>query len=70
MVNNYNKDVKHRQLCKNIFYNKRILHILSQHWGLPGGTGVKKLPANAGDSGDVGSISMSGRAHGVAKSQT
>ena len=29
--------------------------------GLPGGSVVKKLPANAGDAGDVGSTPGSGR---------
>ena len=29
--------------------------------GFPGGSVVKNLPANAGDSGDVGSIPVSGR---------
>ena len=32
--------------------------------GLPGGSVVKNLPANAGDTGDVGSISGSGRSPG------
>ena len=31
---------------------------------LPGGSVVKNLPANAGDTGDVGSITGSGRSHG------
>ena len=30
----------------------------------PGGAVVKNLPANAGDSGDMGSIPGSGRFHG------
>ena len=34
-------------------------------WGFPGGTEVKNLPANAGDSGDSGSIPESGRSPGV-----
>ena len=29
--------------------------------GFPGGSVVKNLPANAGDSGDVGSIPVLGR---------
>ena len=33
--------------------------------GLPGGTVVKNLPANAGDAGDRGSIPGSGRFHGA-----
>ena len=33
--------------------------------GFPGGLMVKNLPANAGDAGDVGSISRSGRCPGV-----
>ena len=30
-------------------------------WGFPGGSVVKNLPANAGDTGDVGSIPGLGR---------
>ena len=30
----------------------------------PGGSGVKNLPANAGDAGDVGSVPGSGRPPG------
>ena len=33
--------------------------------GFLGGTVVKNLPANAGDSGDMGSIPGSGRFHGA-----
>ena len=33
--------------------------------GFPGGAVVKKLPANAGDAGDPGSILGSGRSAGV-----
>ena len=32
--------------------------------GFPGGSMVKNLPANAGDTGDVGSIAGSGRSPG------
>ena len=34
-------------------------------WGFPGGSVVKNLPANAGDTGDLGSIPGSGRSPGV-----
>ena len=37
-------------------------------WGLrgfPGGTVVKNLPANTGDTGDMGSIPGSGRSPGA-----
>ena len=34
-------------------------------WGFPGGTMVKNLPANAGDTRDVGSIPGLGRSLGV-----
>ena len=34
-------------------------------WGFPGGAVVKNLPANAGDSGDVGSAPGSERSPGV-----
>ena len=34
-------------------------------WGFPGGSGVKNLPANAGASGDTGSIPGLGRSPGV-----
>ena len=30
---------------------------VTEHWGFPGGTVVKNLPANAGDTGDTSSIS-------------
>ena len=33
--------------------------------GFPGGTVVKNLPANAGDTRDVGSIPESGRSPGL-----
>ena len=33
--------------------------------GFPGGTGVKNLPANAGDTRDAGSIPKSGKSPGV-----
>ena len=33
-------------------------------WGFPGGSTVKNLPANAGDSGDTGSIPGWGRSRG------
>ena len=32
--------------------------------GIPGGSGVKNLPGNAGDTGDVGFIPASGRSPG------
>ena len=32
--------------------------------GFPGGSMIKKLPANAGDSGDPGSVPRSGRSPG------
>ena len=35
---------------------------------LPGGTVVKSLPANAGDTRDLGLIPGSGRSHGVGNS--
>ena len=41
------------------------MHIVYILWGFPGGSVVKNLPANAGDAGDVGSISGSGRSPGV-----
>ena len=34
------------------------------HWGFPGGSVVKNLPASAGDIGDTGSIPGSGRSPG------
>ena len=33
--------------------------------GFPGGTGVKNLPANAGDARGTGSIPGSGRSNGI-----
>ena len=35
------------------------------YWGFPAGAVVKNLPANEGDSRDVGSIPGSGRSPGV-----
>ena len=40
--------------------NSRV-SIRTQLMGFPGGTVVKNLPANIGDTGDVGSIPESGR---------
>ena len=37
-------------------------------WGFPGGSVVKNLPANAGDTEDVGSIPGWGRFRGVGNS--
>ena len=37
---------------------------ISINMGFPGGISVKNLPANAGDIGDLGSISGSGRSPG------
>ena len=34
-------------------------------WGFPGGSVVKNLPANAGDTGDAGWIPGSGRSPGI-----
>ena len=48
-------------LVRNIQYNAE--------WGFPGGTLVKNLSANAGNSGDVGSIPGSGRSPRVANAK-
>ena len=40
----------------------------SEHWGFPGGSVVKNLPAHAGDTRDMGSISRSGRSPGEGNS--
>ena len=46
-------------ICQDISYNElSTLHVPK---GFPGGSVVKNLPANAGASGDVGSIPGSGR---------
>ena len=34
-------------------------------WGFPGGSVVKNLPANIGDTGDTGSIPETGRSPGA-----
>ena len=39
-------------------------YFLYKHRGFPGGSVVKKLPGNAGDSGDPGSVPGSGRGNG------
>ena len=38
--------------------------------GFPGGSGVKNLPASAGDAGDVGSVSRLGRTPAVRNGNT
>ena len=38
--------------------------LLNNHWGFPYDVEVKNLPANAGDSGDMGSIPGSERSPG------
>ena len=38
--------------------------IISKWWGFPGGSVVKNPLANAGDTGDMGSITGSRRPHG------
>ena len=39
--------------------------LLNNHWGFPYDVELKNLPANAGDSGDTGSIPGSERSPGV-----
>ena len=41
-----------------------IKQSLSPLWGFPGGSVVKNLPANAGDTGDLGLIPGLGRSPG------
>ena len=50
-----------------IFHHLAIFKINTNNYvnGFPGGSVVKNLPANAGDTGDVGSIPGSGRSPGV-----
>ena len=68
---------------QELSYNCSDLLGITDRIGLPGGSVVKNPPVNAGDTGDVGSISGSGRSpggwngnplqyycHAVAKSQT
>ena len=43
----------------------KCLHYRGLAMGFPGGSGVKNTPANAGDVGDMGLISGSGRSLGV-----
>ena len=45
--------------------NLVILRKLSFPWGFPGGTVIKNLPANAGDTGDASLIPVLGRSPGV-----
>ena len=42
-----------------------LTEIMGFHWGFPGGSVTKNLPANAGDAGGAGSIPGSGRSPGV-----
>ena len=50
-----------------IFHHLAIFKINTNNYvnGFPGGSVVKNLPANAGDTRDVGSIPGSGRSPGV-----
>ena len=48
-------------MCVRYYY----LCTLKRRWGFPGGAVVKNLPANAGDTGDTGSITGSGRYPGT-----
>ena len=48
-------------MCVRYYY----LCTLKRRWGFPGGAVVKNLPANAGDTRDMGSIPGSGRSPGV-----
>ena len=41
------------------------IHVSITEWGLPGGTVVNNLPANAGDTGDTVLIPGSGRSPGI-----
>ena len=41
-----------------------LMLCISHHRGFPGGSVVKNLPTNVGDTGDADSIPMSGRSPG------
>ena len=41
-----------------------VLHVVTKPQGFPGGSVVKNLPANAGNTGDAGSIPMLERSPG------
>ena len=56
--------LKHQNLCLN------LLALTDFPVGFLGGAVLKNLPANAGDSGDVGSIPSSGRSPGVVNGNT
>ena len=45
-----------------------VIVVFNGYLGFPGGSVVKNLPANIGDSGDVGSIPGSGRSLGEGNS--
>ena len=49
---------------QKLSYNCSDLLGITDRIGLPGGSVVKNPPVNAGDTGDVGSISGSGRSPG------
>ena len=49
---------------QKLSYNCNDLLGITDRIGLPGGSVVKNPPVNAGDTGDVGSISGSGRSPG------
>ena len=44
------------------YFNNVVIQI---NWGFPGGTVVKNLPANVGDTRNTDSIPGLGRSHGI-----
>ena len=60
------QNINHRQVGKygNTDTQLNLVQLYLCNWGFPGGTVVKNMPANAGDTGDMGLKPGSGRSPG------
>ena len=61
-----NQNINHKQVGKhsNTDTQFNLVQLYLCNWGFPGGTVVKNMPANAGDTGDMGLKPGSGRSPG------
>ena len=50
--------------CKVLYMTEQLYFTSGPIWGFPGGSVVKNLPVNTGDTGDVGFIPRVGRSGG------
>ena len=58
------KNLPNQKLCGWGPATRVLTSLLSNSWGFPGGSVVKNLPMNAGDTGDVGLFPGSGKSAG------